>query len=182
LGRAFSASTSLDGLRRLMDVDLATQLPEDLLMLTDKMSMAVSLECRVPLLDQRLVRLASRIPARFRIRDGNLKHTFKLALEGVLPEPILRREKRGFGAPIGAWFKAELAPLLREVLSEASLSRRGLLDPAAVTRIIHEHERQSADRTDHLLALLCLEIWCRIYLDGETPAALTDTLRERVAA
>lgn len=182
LGRAFSASTSRDGLRRLMDVDLATQLPEDLLMLTDKMSMAVSLECRVPLLDQRLVQLAARMPARYRIRDGNLKHTFKLALRGLLPESILHREKRGFGAPIGAWFKAELAPLLTELLSEASLTRRGLLDPAAVARLIDEHGRQAADRTDHLLALVCLEIWCRIYLDGATPAALTEELRERLAA
>lgn len=182
LARAFAASGSRDPLRRLMDVDLATQLPEDLLMLTDKMSMATSLECRVPLLDQRLVQLAARIPARYRIRGGNLKHVLKLALRDLLPEPILSRAKRGFGAPIGAWFKSELAPLLREVLSESSLRRRGLLDPRAVTQVMREHERQAADRTDHLLALLSLELWCRMYLDGESPAALTDELRGSVAA
>lgn len=182
LARAFAESGSRDPLRRLMDVDLATQLPEDLLMLTDKMSMAVSLECRVPLLDQQLVQLAARMPARFRMPGGRLKHTMKLALQGILPEPIIKRQKRGFGAPIGAWFKAELAPLLREVLSETALRRRGLLDPQAVARVMQEHERQVADRTDHLLALVSLEIWCRLYLDGETPAELTDELRESVAA
>lgn len=182
LASAFAASGATDDLRRLMDVDLATQLPEDLLMLTDKMSMAVSLECRVPLLDQRLVQMAARMPARYRIPGGDLKHTMKMALQGILPDSILNRQKRGFGAPIGAWFKAELAPLLREVLSESALARRGLLDPEAVARVVREHERNAEDRTDHLLALLSLEIWCRMYLDGESPAALTDELRESVAA
>ena len=182
LVRAFAAADSSDPLRRLMDVDLATQLPEDLLMLTDKMSMAVSLECRVPLLDQRLVRLAARLPGKLRIRGGELKHTLKRALRGVLPREILGRGKRGFGAPIGAWFKAELKPLLREVLSESALARRGLLDPRAVADVMREHEERRADRTDHLLALVALEIWCRLYLDGETPAALTDELRESMAA
>jgi asparagine synthase (glutamine-hydrolysing) len=182
LASAFAASGATDGLRRLMDVDLATQLPEDLLMLTDKMSMAVSLECRVPLLDQRLVQMAARMPARYRMPGGNLKHTLKMALQGVLPDSILNRQKRGFGAPIGAWFKSELAPLLRDVLSESALKRRGLLDPQAVARVVREHERNAEDRTDHLLALLSLEIWCRMYLDGESPAALTDELRESVAA
>jgi asparagine synthase (glutamine-hydrolysing) len=182
IARAFAAADSSDPLRRLMDVDLATQLPEDLLMLTDKMSMAVSLECRVPLLDQRLVRLAARLPGRLRIRGGELKHTLKRSLAGILPPEILSRGKRGFGAPIGAWFKAELAPLLREVLSTGAIARRGLLDPQAVARVVREHEQRSADRTDHLLALVALEIWCRLYLDGATPAALSDELRESMAA
>ena len=182
LTRAFAAAESADPLRRLMDVDLATQLPEDLLMLTDKMSMAVSLECRVPLLDQRLVRFAARLPGKLRVRGGELKHTLKRALRGILPDEILRRGKRGFGAPIGAWFRAELAPLLREVLSEQAIARRGLLDPGAVARLLREHEQRRADRTDHLLALVSLEIWCRLYLDGATPAALSDELRESLAA
>jgi asparagine synthase (glutamine-hydrolysing) len=182
LVRGFAASTSQDSLRRLMDVDLATQLPEDLLMLTDKMSMAVSLECRVPLLDQRLVRLASGMPAALRMRGGELKHVMKRAMQGILPDEILHRSKRGFGAPIGAWFKAELAPFLREVLSESTLTRRGLLDPKAVATLVRQHERQEADRTDHLLALVSLEIWCRMYLDGATPAAVSDELRGSMAA
>jgi asparagine synthase (glutamine-hydrolysing) len=182
IARGFADSRSQDTLRRLMDVDMATQLPEDLLMLTDKMSMAVSLECRVPLLDQRLVKLAAGMPAALRIRGGELKYVMKKAMQGILPDSIIHRTKRGFGAPIGAWFKRELSGFLREILSESTLKRRGLLDPQAVARIVREHERQEADRTDHLLALVNLEIWCRMYLDGETPAAVTDDLRGSMAA
>ena len=91
----------------------------------------------------------------------------KRALAGVLPDSVLpRREKRGFGAPMGAWLRAELAPVLRGVLSHESVMRRGLLDPGGIERTIREHEQQKADRTDHLLALINLEIWCRLYLDG----------------
>jgi asparagine synthase (glutamine-hydrolysing) len=182
VARAFAGTAAEDPLRRLMDVDLATQMPEDLLMLTDKMSMAVSLECRVPLLDQRLVQLAARIPGDIKMRGGELKHIMKRALHGVLPESILRREKRGFGAPIGAWFKAELKALVRDVLSPEVVRRRGLLDPAFVQRTVREHEQQQADRTDHLLALINLELWCRLYLDGASTAGLTDELRASLAA
>jgi asparagine synthase (glutamine-hydrolysing) len=182
ISAAFATSTSSDELRRLMDVDLATQMPEDLLALTDRMSMAVSLECRVPLLDQQLVELAARMPGRFKVRDGQLKWVLKKALEGTLPHGILHRAKRGFGAPIGAWFRAELAPVIREVLSPRAIERRGLLDPAQVAMVLREHELQRADRTDHLLALVNLEIWCRMYLDGQPHADVADSLRGVMAA
>ena len=180
--QAFAGGQSGDPLRQLMDVDLATQMPEDLLMLTDKMSMAASLECRVPLLDQRLVELAARMPGRFKIRRGELKYVMKRAMHGIVPESILQRKKRGFGAPIGAWFKRELAPMLRQVLSREAIVRRGLLDPDAVARTIAEHQSSTADRTDHLLGLLVLEIWCRLYLDQTRPTALAEELKSSIAA
>src|SRR6185369_9773969 len=98
-----------DSLRRLMEVDLQTQLPDDLLMLTDKMTMACSLECRVPFLDHRLVELAASIPTQIKLPNGQLKGLLKGALRGKLPDSIIDRRKRGFGAPVGAWFKRELA-------------------------------------------------------------------------
>jgi asparagine synthase (glutamine-hydrolysing) len=182
IARGFAQAQTDDALRQLMDVDFATQLPDDLLMLTDKMSMAVSLECRVPLLDQRLVELAAQMPGSLKMRGGELKHVMKRALVGVLPEEILHREKRGFGAPMGAWLRAELSPVLRDMLSKESIVRRGLLDPVAVERAIREHEQQRADRTDHLLALINLEIWCRLYLDGRSAAGIADELRQALAA
>ncbi len=104
-----------------------TQLPDDLLMLTDKMSMAVSLECRVPLLDHELVELAARMPGGVKMRGGRLKHVMKKALGGVLPPEILDRKKRGFGTPMGAWLKGELAPLLtRAAVAPRRSSARGL--------------------------------------------------------
>jgi asparagine synthase (glutamine-hydrolysing) len=182
IARGFATAQTQDPLRQLMDVDFATQLPDDLLLLTDKMSMAVSLECRVPLLDQRLVEMAARMPGHLKVRGGELKHVMKRALEGVLPEGILRREKRGFGAPMGAWLRAELAPVLRDLLSRAAVSRRGLLDPDVVERTIREHEQQRADRTDHLLGLVNLEIWCRLYLDGRDVPSVANELKESLAA
>ena len=182
IARGFAAAQTDDPLRQLMDVDFATQLPDDLLLLTDKMSMAVSLECRVPLLDQRLVALAARMPGSLKMRGGELKHVMKRALRGILPDSILYREKRGFGAPMGAWLRAELAPVLRDVLSRETVLRRGLLDPDAVARTIREHEQQKADRTDHLLSLINLEIWARMYLDGESAAGVAGRLRESLAA
>jgi asparagine synthase (glutamine-hydrolysing) len=182
IARAFAQAQTGDPLRQLMDVDLATQLPDDLLLLTDKMSMAVSLECRVPLLDRRLVELAARMPGPLKMRGGELKHVLKRALQGVLPDSILHREKRGFGAPMGAWLRAELAPMLRELLAPEAIRRRGLFSPEAVQATILEHERQRADRTDHLLALINLEIWCRLYLDAATPADVAGRLKETLAA
>ena len=182
IARGFADSQSDDPIRQLMDVDFATQLPDDLLLLTDKMSMAVSLECRVPLLDQRLVELAARIPGRLKLRGGELKYVMKRALEGVLPREILYREKRGFGAPMGAWLRAELAPLLRDLLSRETVMRRGLLDPELVADTIREHEQQRADRTDHLLSLINLEIWCRLYLDGRGAAGVAEELKQAIAA
>ncbi len=182
IARAFEGTPVQDSLRQLMQVDLETQLAEDLLMLTDKMSMATSLECRVPLLDQQLVEMAARMPEQVKIQGGALKHVMKSALKHVLPESILQRSKRGFGAPIGAWFKNELAGLVGEVLSPAAVERRGLFDPTAVQNVIAQHAGNREDRTDHLLALINLEMWCRLYLDGHSAEGIADELRSRLAA
>jgi asparagine synthase (glutamine-hydrolysing) len=101
----------------------------------------------------------------------------KRALAGVLPDDILERRKRGFGTPMGAWLKNELAPVLRNVLSTRAVGDRGLFDPVAVDRLINSHETSRADATDQLLTLLNLEIWCRMFLDGRTPDDVSDELR-----
>ncbi len=180
LAAAFGEAASTDDLNRMLAVDAATQLPDDLLLLTDRMSMAVSLECRVPLLDHELVELAARIPERMKIRGGKLKHVMKLALKGVLPPKILARKKRGFGAPMGAWLKGELAPLLRDLLSEESIRARGLFRHERVASLIAAHEANRVDGTDRLLALLNFEIWARLYLDARTPADVADELKVAV--
>jgi asparagine synthase (glutamine-hydrolysing) len=181
ISEAFAASPGTDAVNRMLRVDALTQLPDDLLMLTDKMSMAVSLECRVPLLDHELVELAARIPADLKIRGGRLKHVMKDALRGVLPREILDRKKRGFGTPMGAWLKGSLSGLLKSVLSERSVTARGLLDHAVVRQVIAAHEQNREDHTDHLIALLNLEIWCRIYLDQRSPDDIALELAEAIA-
>lgn len=178
MAAAFRLATGNDGLNRMMAVDAETQLPDDLLMLTDKMSMAVSLECRVPLLDHELVELAARMPEQIKVRDGRLKHVMKQALSDVLPPDILDRKKRGFGTPMGSWLKSDLKPLLARTLDEPTVRRRGLFDHGQVQKLVADHEASRIDGTDQLLSLMNLEIWSRIYLDQRTPEDVATELKE----
>jgi len=177
LAAAFDQATSDDDLNRMLSVDAETQLPDDLLMLTDKMSMAVSLECRVPLLDQELIELAARMPEGIKMRGGRLKHVMKAALQDVLPVDIRERKKRGFGTPMGAWLKSELGPVMRDLLSKDSVAARGLFHYPEIARLIDAHQTNRQDGTDQLLTLLNLEIWARIYLDGRAADDVADELK-----
>ena len=178
---AFDAADGDDSLNRMLAVDAQTQLPDDLLLLTDKMTMATSLECRVPLLDHDLVELAARIPHDVKVRGGRLKHAMKEALAGVLPANVLDRRKRGFGLPMGAWLKGDLRPLLHDVLSPASLAARGLFNPTEVQRVIDAHQSNRVDATDPLIALINLELWSRIYIDRRTPTDVASELAQVTA-
>ena len=155
----------------MMYLDMNTQLPDDLLALTDKMSMAASLECRVPFLDHEFVEFACRIPSDLKINGLELKYIFKKAMKPILPKSILKRKKRGFGAPIGAWFRSDLRPLSMEILSEKQIKQRGFFEWPAVKRTMDLHFAAQEDHTDHLFALISFELWCRIYLDGAGAAA-----------
>ena len=178
---AFHLAVGDDSLNRMLAVDAETALPDDLLLLTDKMSMATSLECRVPLLDHELVELAARIPEQIKIRGGKLKHAMKRAVSDLLPQEILERGKRGFGTPMGAWLKDDLAPLVRGLLSESVVEDRGLFRYPMVQDLIAGHEANRVDGTDRLLTLLNLEIWSRLYLDGRAPDDVTDELKGMLA-
>jgi asparagine synthase (glutamine-hydrolysing) len=179
---AFRLARSDDALNRMLVVDAETQLPDDLLLLTDKMSMATSLECRVPFLDHELVELAARIPEQMKIRGRRLKHVMKTALADVLPAAILNRKKRGFGTPMGAWLKDDLAGLLQKLLSPAAIQNRGLFHYPTVQELIRLHDANRIDGSDPLLALLNLEIWCRIYLDRRSAEDVTLELKEEMIA
>lgn len=177
LSRAFLAAGSEDPVNLLFAVDAQTQLPDDLLLLTDKMSMAVSLECRVPLLDETLVDLAARIPGERKIRQGRLKHLLKEALRGQLPQALIDRPKRGFGMPVGAWFRGPLSGMVRGLLGSEGLCQRGLVNPERVNSLIDDHMHARADGTDAIQSLVNLEIWCRVMLEREEPASVSEDLQ-----
>lgn len=178
LDRILAGETSDDSLLRLMRVDAQAQLPEDLLLLTDKITMATSIECRAPFLDHKLAELAAQIPASIKLANGELKHVLKRALVGVLPDDVLCRGKRGFGAPVGAWFKGQIKPLLGALLSRDAIERRGLLSWPAVKSALRDHESNREDYSDLILVLLNLEIWCRIFLDARSPGDVGDELTD----
>ena len=165
MGNYFAAAGDDDDLNQMIYVDTKTSLADDLLALTDKMTMAASIECRAPFVDQELVELAARMPGSLKVRGLTMKYVLKKAVEPWLPPDILNRKKRGFGAPMGSWIRKDLEPLLQSLLSESQIKKRGLFNWSFVHRMIDQHMAQKSDYTDHLLALINLEIWCRIFLD-----------------
>ena len=155
-------------LERMLVLDQRFFLADHNLLYTDKMSMAVGVEVRVPFLDLELVEFASRIPSGLKQRGSTGKWILKKAMEPFLPHDIIYRPKTGFGAPLRHWMRKELRPLLGDLLSVAALKRRGLFDPMAVQRLIVANDAGKVDASYTLLSLLCMEIWCRSFLDRST--------------
>jgi len=156
LYRAAAPAAPLD---RLLYVDSHTILPESLLLLTDKMGMAASLEVRVPFLDNRLVEFVAGIPPAYRLRGFRLKRLLKAAARGRVPDFVLRRSKRGFGTPMGAWLRTDLQPLVAELLGESRLRRDQLFDAASIRRLLTAHAARREDGTEAIFALLAFELW-----------------------
>jgi asparagine synthase (glutamine-hydrolysing) len=179
---AAAGAEGADSLLSLMRVDAPTQLAEDLLLLTDKVTMAASIECRVPFLDRRLVEVAARIPEAIKLRDGELKRVLRRAVEGLVPTEVLDRSKRGFGAPVGSWLKTDLRHLRDELLSPARVAARGLVRPDAVRRVVADHDSGREDYSDLLLVLINLEIWGRLFVDGASADDLSGELTELARA
>lgn len=161
--RDLPPETSL--LERMLALEQRFFLADHNLLYTDKMSMAAGVEVRVPFLDLELVEFAAKIPDRFKQRGSQGKWVLKKAMEPYLPREVIYRPKTGFGAPLRRWMRHELRELLGDLLSEASLRRRGLFNPAAVQRLIADNDVGRVDASYTLLSLLCIEIWCRTYLD-----------------
>jgi asparagine synthase (glutamine-hydrolysing) len=170
------------GLNQLIYADIKTSLPDDLLALTDKMTMAASIECRAPFIDHELVELAASMPDSLKIRGFTMKYLLKKAVKPWLPAEILNRKKRGFGAPMGSWIRKDLGPLVTSLLSREQVAKRGLFNPSFVQEMVARHNAQQADYTDHLLALINLELWCRIFLDRQDHVEVTEAMTEMMVA
>jgi asparagine synthase (glutamine-hydrolysing) len=144
---------------RMSYLELKLRLPELLLMRVDKVTMATSVEARVPFLDHHLVEYAMSIPTEFKIQGTSGKHILKRALEKVLPAELLYRQKRGFGAPIKEWFRGESAEELGNHIRNSSLRKQNLFDYAFIDRLLEEHKRRARDWSFHLWALLNVSLW-----------------------
>ena len=133
---------------------------------TDRMGMAAGVEVRVPLLDPDLVAFAARLPLDLKQRGRTGKWIFKRAMEPLLPRDVIYRPKTGFGAPLRHWLRHPLRPLVEELLSPTALRRRGLFDPDAVAELVRRDRQGGIDAAYPILALICIELWCRIFIDG----------------
>ncbi len=168
-------SGSKDSLHRLLYLDSKTYLPGDILTKVDRMSMAVSLEARVPLLDHKLIEfVCTRIPSAMKMKGLETKHLFKRAVSDLVPAEILNRPKQGFGVPIEQWINQQLRERLHETLTEPRTQQRGYIEPRYVRTLLDEHERGRRDHATELWALFMLELWHRTFVDSSDSQALTE--------
>jgi asparagine synthase (glutamine-hydrolysing) len=158
-------------LEQLLYADTATYLHE-LLMKQDQMSMAASIESRVPFHDHPLVEWVTGLPASLKLKGLTTKVILREAMQGKLPPEILSRKKMGFPVPVGAWLRTSHRHVVDEfVLSERALGR-GLFEPAAIRAIVGEHQAGTAKHDERLWALVNLEVWHRLWMDREPVEAV----------
>jgi asparagine synthase (glutamine-hydrolysing) len=153
-------------LNQALYADLKLYLPGDLLTLSDRVSMAHSLELRVPYLDHRLLEFAATIPPELKLRGMERKHLLKRAVRDLLPESFFTRRKMGFSAPLAVWFRSELRGFVEDVLSRSAVERAGLLRYDAVRRILDDHYARRANYDNVIWALVVLGLWHASYLEG----------------
>ena len=152
-------------------VDLTTWLPDDLLLKADRMTMAHSLELRVPFLDHHLVEFAARLPAHLKVRNGTTKYLLKKLAERLLPREIVYRAKKGFPVPTKWWFRGDLAGFARETLLASGGPCRTFFDAAALEGLLRAHRVE--DRSEQIYSLLVFDSWCRQFAQAARMPALS---------
>jgi asparagine synthase (glutamine-hydrolysing) len=155
-------------LDRMSRADLQTYLHE-LLMKQDQMSMAASVESRVPFLDDQIIELVAAMPSRFKLRGWKTKAILRAAVKDFVPAEILTRKKMGFPVPIGRWLRTDFAGMVRELVCSDRTLARGVFNADAVRRLADDHQTGRAQHGEQLWLLVNLEIWQRIFLDQEQP-------------
>jgi asparagine synthase (glutamine-hydrolysing) len=172
LGTHFARLGPLPWHGQMMHFDFETYLPEDILTKVDRMSMAHSIESRVPLLDNSVVDFAARLPTGLKIKNGRRKHILKEAAARLLPAEILARRKQGFAVPVGGWFRGDLREFFSDVLLSPRARERGYFEPRFVERLVREHVTARRDHTLRLWGLVVFELWHRQYLDSDPRSRL----------
>ncbi|MGH2998381.1 MAG: asparagine synthase (glutamine-hydrolyzing), partial [Gaiellaceae bacterium] len=165
----YDETEGAEGLARLQDVDFAIYLVDDLLVKTDRASMAHSLEARVPFLDPVVTNFAFALPQKHRVRGLSKKVLLRKAAEPLLPREVVHGRKRGFSIPAAAWLRGELEPFARETLSADALRRQGFFQPAPVTRLIDDHVARRADNSRQLWGLLAFTLWYAHHVEQDPP-------------
>jgi asparagine synthase (glutamine-hydrolysing) len=154
-----------NAMNRMLYVDTKLWLPDYLLLRGDKLTMAASIEGRVPLLDHKLVEFAASLPPQFKLKGAVRKYLLKQVGRRWLPDTIIDRKKAGFPIPIAAWFRNEARSFLHDLLSPTLIRRRGLFDEQFVQGLLGEHDRGFADHSPLLWGLASIELWQQLFLD-----------------
>jgi asparagine synthase (glutamine-hydrolysing) len=156
---------------QMMAFDFETYLPEDCLTKVDRMSMAHSIEVRVPLLDHLVVEFAASLPAALKMRHGALKYLLKQLAFRYVPRELLERPKQGFAVPIGSWFRGSMRDAFGDILASPTTRQRGYFNDQFVSRVLDEHLSGKRDHSLRLWQLLVFELWNRQYVDARAEAA-----------
>lgn len=168
----FRAAAGATPLGRMLYVDAKVWLADDLLLKADKMTMANSLELRVPFLDHKLVEFAATLPEDRKLNGASGKYLLRRAMRSALPKLILKRPKKGFPVPTERWLRGQLKDFAREALLGGDSACGLYLDRKAIQQIVSEHEQGRADRHQEIWTLLVFEFWHRVFLGrGVRPAA-----------
>jgi asparagine synthase (glutamine-hydrolysing) len=171
LRAAYRSCASPSPMDRVFYADARTYMIDDVLTKVDRMSMAVSLEAREPLLDHKLLEFAARVPVSLKLKDGRSKYLLRRLLERRVPRSITERAKSGFAAPIGDWLRGPLADMTSGLLLDGKLRDRGIFNAAEVQRLWDDHRTRRADHPHRLWQLLMLELWFRTFIDGTGAAS-----------
>lgn len=162
----FEKMTHGTELRKMTYSDIKSWLPDDLLVKADKMTMAASLELRVPLLDHKLLEYATSLPDKYRLKGKQGKHLLKKLMEKTLPDEIIYRKKQGFPVPLASWFRTTLFDKTKEILLDPRTLARGYFKNGYVEQILQRHKEGNEDLSRRIFALLNLELWHRKYIDN----------------
>jgi asparagine synthase (glutamine-hydrolysing) len=177
----YAETAGADELARLQDVDLGVYLVDDLLVKTDRASMAHSLEARVPYLDTAVTNLALALPTRHKVRALVKKVLLRKAAEPLLPPEIVHGKKRGFSIPAAAWLRGELEPFARDTLAPDRLRRQGFFRPETVARVLDDHVSGREDLSRQLWGLLAFTLWYERHVE-RTPTAPSSSLLQGTGA
>jgi asparagine synthase (glutamine-hydrolysing) len=159
-----------DLLQKMTYLELKNRLAELLLMRVDKMTMANSVEARVPFLDHELVEFALALPAEMKVRNGEGKYLLKKAVEGILPPEVINRPKQGFVAPVGDWLRGETGAKIRREIKNSTLAQRGLLDYEAIDRLWDAHQSGRGEWSFQLWNIYNVSAWHDLWIAGRTLA------------
>jgi asparagine synthase (glutamine-hydrolysing) len=172
----FRRGERLDPVARLGYVDSASFLCGNCLEYADRMSMANSLEVRAPFTDYRLLEFALRVPGNMKVRNMNTKWITREAMRGILPQEVIDKKKMGFNPPLPQWINGELKPVIEKFLGRQALERRGIFRPEAVQQLIEDHRQSKRDNALKIWALLMIEVWQRMYLDGKSEGQIKEEI------
>lgn len=175
LDRLLAAKPDADQLERMIYQELKLRLSELLLMRVDKLTMATSIEARVPFLDHKLVEFAMAMPQRVKYRDGQTKRVLKRALRGVIPDRVLQRRKQGFGTPLNEWLLEGMSDFVEDRLLYSPLRRREFFDYGYIQRLLREQRAGKVDYSFFLWSLLNLSLWYEQWIEGQGSATRAAT-------